>query len=341
MEGPSVVQLECYPPATPKVEKEVGEDEDEDVLSSDDDYERNYDELSTGASMTTSTLKSNEKGDDKHIVVVYRHTLLSAPSDGGELLVRGDMEGHTIRFVVPRAGDTATALRLVGASLSATVHSAHVSESLRDLWFGLISLPEIMHGLGRRRRRAGVVVHFNVFSFPKAYYTQERRESVHAVVEGLFEEPWPECQCHGGMEYRLPETVPMRRIAESEAAGQHCPVCLHLLEGDDLAAWPGCSRAHVFHGACLKLALKKIDRCPICRCFWQIEPEPLPLDTTEDKEESNGEGDGDAAMAIAADGAKPKNIRQDVARVVLGVVLFVCMIGLIRFMVHALRVIRS
>ncbi|KAM3276633.1 hypothetical protein ACQJBY_044819 [Aegilops geniculata] len=330
MDGPSVVQLQCCPPATPKVEEEVNQDEDEeDMLSSHDDYERNYEELDTAGLMETYTLNSQEKGDGRHIVVVYRHTLFSVPSDGGKLLVRGGTEGHTIRFVVPHAGDTARALRLVGASLSATVHSRHPSESLRELWSGLISLPEVMHGLGRRRRPAGVVVHFNIVSFPKANYTPERRESVHAVVEGLFEEPWPECQCHGGMEYRLPETVPMRRIAESEAAGQDCPVCLHRLKGNDLAAWPGCSRPHVFHGACLKLALKKIDRCPICRRFLQIEPEPLPLETTEDKE-----GDGDAAMAVAA-GGKPKSVRRDVAIAFLGLILFACMmIGLIRFMVH-------
>ncbi|XBH71252.1 hypothetical protein VPH35_098731 [Triticum aestivum] len=334
MDGPGVIHLKCYPPAaTPKVEEEVeeevdeDEDEEEETLSSDDDDDGTY--------------EYQEKGDGKKIVVVYRHTLFSTPSDGGEQLVRGGTEGHTIRFVVPPAGNTARALRLVGASLSATVYPGHLREKLRKLWSDLILLPEMMNCQGRRRRRAGVEVRFDVLTVPHADYTPERKESVHAVVRGLSEEPWPECQCHGGVEYRLPETVPMRRISESEAAGQDCPVCLHLLEGDDLAAWPGCSKPHVFHGACLKLALEKIDRCPICRCFWQIEPEPLPLDTTEDKEESNSEGDGDAAMASAADGAKPKNIRQDVARVVLGVVLFVCMIGLIRFIMHALRVIRS
>lgn len=83
MDGQIVVQLECYPPATPKVEEEV-EDEGKEMLSSDDDYE----ELNTAALMETSTLKSEEKGDGKPIVVVYRHTLFSAPSDGGELLVR-------------------------------------------------------------------------------------------------------------------------------------------------------------------------------------------------------------------------------------------------------------
>ncbi|KAF7066530.1 hypothetical protein CFC21_072501 [Triticum aestivum] len=333
MDGPSVIQLKCYPPATPKVEEEVEEevDEDEDgeeeTLSSDDDDDGTYEELNTAAIMTTFTQKSQEKGDGMKIVVVYRHTLFSTPSDGGEQLVRGDTEGHTIRFVVPPARNTARALRLVGASLSAMVYPGHLRERLRDLWSNLILLPEMKHRLGRR---AGVEVRFDAFSFPEADDTPERRESVFAVADGMSKEPWPECQCHGGMEYRLPETAPMRRIAESEAAGLDCPVCLHLLEGDDLAAWPGCSRPHVFHGACLKLALKKIDRCPICRCFLQIEPEPLPLETTEDKE-----GDGDAALAIAA-GGKPKSVRRDVAIAFLGLILFVCMmmIGLIRFMMH-------
>jgi hypothetical protein len=50
------------------------------------------------------------------------------------------------------------------------------------------------------------------------------------------------------------------------AAEEDCSVCLEpLLNGDDLAAWPGCGKPHVFHGKCMEGILESNPVCPFCR----------------------------------------------------------------------------
>jgi hypothetical protein len=57
------------------------------------------------------------------------------------------------------------------------------------------------------------------------------------------------------------------------AAGEEWVVCLELLEGDDLFAWPGCGTPHVFHAACLKRVLENNWTCPLCMGRHYTKPE--------------------------------------------------------------------
>jgi hypothetical protein len=107
----------------------------------------------------------------------------------------------------------------------------------------------------------------------------ERIGHMISALQDRMAEPW-----YGSYnaEVHLPE--PVQCITEKEAAaddtayeerpakrrrfvatGEECVVCLELLEGDDLFAWPGCSKPHVFRAACLKRVLEQNWTCPICR----------------------------------------------------------------------------
>jgi hypothetical protein len=94
----------------------------------------------------------------------------------------------------------------------------------------------------------------------------ERIGHMISALEERMVEPW--CGRYN-MEVHLPE--PAWYMTEGEAAaddtdyeerpakrrrivaaGEEWVVCLELLEGGDLFAWPGCGTPHVFHAACLK-----------------------------------------------------------------------------------------
>ncbi|KAL5205358.1 hypothetical protein ABZP36_033567 [Zizania latifolia] len=109
--------------------------------------------------------------------------------------------------------------------------------------------------------------------------TPERMEYMRGELEASMEMSW--LGYHIGMELLLPEPVvrkrdrddgegsqkedgapPLkRRRVVAEVAGDECPICLDELE-TGLAAWPGCSTPHVFHGECLQMNLKESVVCP-------------------------------------------------------------------------------
>jgi hypothetical protein len=53
-----------------------------------------------------------------------------------------------------------------------------------------------------------------------------------------------------------------RRVVATE---EDCVICYEPLKGDDLAAWPGCGKPHVLHGACMQSVLDTKPMCPVCR----------------------------------------------------------------------------
>uniref|UniRef100_M8CKX1 Uncharacterized protein n=1 Tax=Aegilops tauschii TaxID=37682 RepID=M8CKX1_AEGTA len=233
-----------------------------------------------------------QKGNGKHISVVHRLTHFSATSDGGVQQVRGCTKVYQLRLVVPPAGDTERELRRwVGASVAPLVYHSRFHRRLQRLWSSLIADVTVPPHAQR------VEVFFDVGFLRPENCTPERMERVRAALEGMADEPLRGYDA--GMELHLPEPV------RCDAGEEDCPICLELLEGDDLAAWTGCSKPHVFHGACLELVLRKSDRCPLCRRSWYIEPQRL-------RHAKHGQ-------------------RQSAAKTLVGIFLFVCMIVLAFF----------
>lgn len=133
-------------------------------------------------------------------------------------------------------------------------------------------------------RRVEVFVDVGILR--QADYTPESMGHMYAALESMVADPWP--GRFVGMELHLP--VPVRCGTEGDddnsgrnaderpakrrrvdVAGEDCPVCLQLMEGDDLASWPGCGKPHVFHGACLVGVLQNSEICPMCRHKLDIE----------------------------------------------------------------------
>jgi hypothetical protein len=324
MDQSSVVQLERYnlAAALETVQEDV-EGEEIGSFQHDDDGSIHEEEGEYRYGALMAVMDSKGKGDRKQIVVVYRYTEFTAASDRGTTV-------HRLRFVVPQAGDMARSLQLVGASLATLVYPGHIRADLQYYWSCLLTqiVPKLSPGA------TGVEVLFHAFGC-----TPEREESVRPLLKGAMDDmSWPgcECKCHSNMEFHLP--VPCG--AESAAAKEHCPVCLELLEGKDLASWLGCSKQHMFHGSCLELVLQVSDKCPLCRNLFYIEHKPLSIHKEEEEEEeshcevdghvtgesrriSEGEVDGQAAAASSA-ACKSKNVRQALLRTFLGLFLLVC-----------------
>ncbi|XP_020200441.1 uncharacterized protein [Aegilops tauschii subsp. strangulata] len=250
---------------------------------------------STVGVMRVAAVESRGGDDSKQILVLYRYTRFRATPDGVER--RGWPKEHQLRFIA--TGDhAARSLAWAGSSLAVLIYpgffseklekSKHLEESrkLQELWSSLTSLVSVPPGA----RRIEVLV--DVGNLQRADYTPASMRHMYAALESMVAGPGPERFI--GMELHLPE--PVRCGAEGESAddddsgrnaderpakrrrvdvaGEDCPVCLQLLEveGDDLAAWPGCSKPHVFHGACLERALVESVRCPMCRHKLYMEP---------------------------------------------------------------------
>uniref|UniRef100_R7WDN1 Uncharacterized protein n=1 Tax=Aegilops tauschii TaxID=37682 RepID=R7WDN1_AEGTA len=220
-----------------------------------------------------------EEADSKQILVLYRYTTFSASSEG--VVARGRTRAHLLRFIA--TGDhTARSLAWAGSSLVRLIYPSHFSEQLQELWSSLASQVSVLP------RAARVEVFVDVGILRRSDCTPERVDRMRTALEHMAEEPWP--GRFTGMEMHLP--VPMRcghdkdeapiddtdageRPAKRRkvfAAGEDCPICLQQLKGDDLAAWPGCGKPHVFHGACLERVHVENKTCPMCRHKLYIEP---------------------------------------------------------------------
>ncbi|KAM3213627.1 hypothetical protein ACQJBY_066189 [Aegilops geniculata] len=233
----------------------------------------------TAGCMRVAAVEDREEADSKQILVLYRYTTFSASSEG--VVARGRTRAHLLRFIA--TGDhTARSLAWAGSSLVRLIYPSHFSEQLQELWSSLASQVSVLP------RAARVEVFVDVGILRRSDCTPERVDRMRTALEHMAEEPWP--GRFTGMEMHLP--VPMRcghdkdeapiddtdageRPAKRRkvfAAGEDCPICLQLLNGDDLAAWPGCGKPHVFHGACLERVLVESKACPICRRALYVEP---------------------------------------------------------------------
>ena len=184
---------------------------------------------------------------------------------------------HLLRFMA--TGDhTARSLAWAGSSLVRLIYPGDFSEQLQELWSSLAAQVSVLP------RAARVEVFVDVGILRRSDCRPERVERMRPSLERMAEQTWP--VRFTGMELHLPEPmwrdhdkdeaaiddddmdaderpVKRRRVV---AAGEDCPVCWQLLEGDDLAAWPGCGgKPHVFHCACLEGVLQNSEICPMCR----------------------------------------------------------------------------
>ncbi|PNT70966.1 hypothetical protein BRADI_2g20640v3 [Brachypodium distachyon] len=219
------------------------------------------------------------KKQRKEILVLYRCTrFVSNGRRGGRgVKASGGAKLHELRFVVPDTGDAAGSLPWAGSSLAPLIYPVRHSRALQALWSRLVSTVRVPPRAGRVQVLADVGI------LRRRDYTPRRMERVRARLERMMAAPWP--GYHVAMELQLPEPVLLganaeaagdeeddtdggrpakRRKVVADVAGQECPVCFELLESG-LAAWPGCSLPHVFHGECLELCLKESEACPICR----------------------------------------------------------------------------
>ncbi|KAM3213633.1 hypothetical protein ACQJBY_066194 [Aegilops geniculata] len=230
--------------------------------------------------MRVAAVESEGADDSKQILVLYRYTRFKASRDGVEQ--RGRTKEHQLRFIA--TGDhAARSLAWAGSSLGLLIYPDIMSKSkklqeitkqLQELWSSLASQVSVPPGARR------VEVFVDVGILRRADYTPAGMGHMYAALESMVADPWP--GRFVGMELHLP--VPVRCGTEGDdddsgtkaderpakrrrvdVAGEDCPVCLQLLEGDDLAAWPRCGKPHVFHGACLEGVLQNSEICPICR----------------------------------------------------------------------------
>ncbi|KAM0912470.1 hypothetical protein ACQ4PT_012770 [Festuca glaucescens] len=222
-----------------------------------------------------------EGGGERHILVHYRYTRFSAASSSdGSVEARGSTREHQLRFIAA-AGHGARSLEWAGASLAHLIYPDGSSKRLRELWTSLASQVSLPPGAAR------VQVFVEVGILRKANSTQASMDQMRAALEHMMEKPWP--TRFTGMELNQPEPVrcgcghdeddndtdgeqrPAKR-RKVVATDESCSVCYELLKGDDLAAWPGCSKPHVLHGACMQAVLESNPLCPMCRRDLYIQP---------------------------------------------------------------------
>jgi hypothetical protein len=249
-----------------------------------DEDEEGEDAESMDGIMRVEAVERQKEGHDKQILVLYRYTRFSTALDGA-LEERGRTKEYQLRCIVPPTGDTARSLLWAGASLAYLVYpGSHLRKKLQELWSSLIAKWSVPP------RAASVEVFVHVGILRPADSTPDSMERMRDALKGMVTAGW---RWHIGMELHLPEPV---RCAQDEheatnddkdgcerlakrrrmvAGEEDCPVCLQLLEGGDLAAWPGCGKPHVFHGRCLERVLRESDMCPICRRLLYIEPKPI------------------------------------------------------------------
>jgi hypothetical protein len=285
----------CLPETTEEeLEYDTGEEveeeyEYEEPVGSESEYDHDGSEEEDAGSMAgimrVASRESQEEGEDKQILVLYRYTRFWTAWDGA-LEERGRTKERQLRFIVPHTGDMARSLPWAGASLAYLVYpGSHLRKELQELWSSLIA------ELSIPPRATRVEMFVDVGILRQEDCTSDSMQRMCATLESMVAHSLPEW--HIGMELRMPEPVrchhdedeaanddtdgderpaKRRRVVDGE---EDCPVCLQLLEGDDLAAWPGCGKPHVFHGRCLELVLRESDMCPICRRLLYIEPEPI------------------------------------------------------------------
>ncbi|KAF6993862.1 hypothetical protein CFC21_010688 [Triticum aestivum] len=237
----------------------------------------------TAGFMQVTATERQYEADPMQILVLFRYTRFSPSSCGVE--ARRSTKEHQLRFIA--TGDhTARSLAWTGSSLGLLIYPHGFRKKLQELWSSLASKVSVPPGARR------VEVFVDVGLLRRAEYTLASMRHMCAALEGMVAKPWP--GRFTGMELYLPEPVRCGRDADERptkqrkvdaagqeccmdvgeqpakrrravAAGEDCPVCWQLLEGDDLAAWPGCGKPHVFHGACLEQVLKMSETCPLCR----------------------------------------------------------------------------
>jgi hypothetical protein len=236
-----------------------------------------------------------EDNSDRQISVLYRCTHFLGAWGGG-VRVRESTSVYHLRFVVPTAGDTARSLLCVGASVASLLYPVRFDKRLQRLWTSLIAEVSVP----TRASLLEVLVDFGILR--TADRTPKRMERMRAALEGMLRRDFhPEHH----LELQLPQPAQC-------GAGEDCAICWELLEGDDLAAWPGCCKPHVFHGVCMELILKRDNKCPLCRSLWFIEPKPLYV-VKEKEEIKDNQVDGRIARARSHVEVDAKNVKQALA----------------------------
>ncbi|XBJ22901.1 hypothetical protein VPH35_001203 [Triticum aestivum] len=252
----------------------------------------------TAGFMQVAATERQDEADLMQILVLFRYTRFSPSSCGVE--ARRSTKEHQLRFIAT-GEHTARSLEWAGSSLGLLIYPHGFRKKLQELWSSLASKVSVPPGARR------VEVFVDVGLLRRADYTLASMRHMCAALEGMVAKPWP--GRFTGMELHLPEPVRCTRDADERpakqrkvvaagqecckdvgeqpanrrrvvAAGEDCPVCWQLLEGDDLAAWPGCGKPHVFHGACLEQVLKMSETCPLCRRNLYIEPKMVAASYT-------------------------------------------------------------
>ncbi|KAM0906113.1 hypothetical protein ACQ4PT_017052 [Festuca glaucescens] len=119
--------------------------------------------------------------------------------------------------------------------------------------------------------------------------TQASMGQMRAALKDMMTQQWPTRS--SPLELNLPEPVwcghdehkaPHHKDTDGEkrptkrrrvvATEEDCVICYEPLKGDDLAAWPGCGKPHVLHGACMQSVLGTKPLCPVCRRDVYIQP---------------------------------------------------------------------
>jgi hypothetical protein len=267
------------------VDDEEMEESEEDGDDFSDDEEESDGEFQVGGYMCVHDAdeENQEGGGDRQILVLYRYTYFSAAWSYGSVEARGSTREHQLRFTAA-ADHGARSLAWAGASLADLIYPDGCSKNLRELWKTMASGVSLPPGAAR------VKVLVEVGILPQEDYTAANMDHMMEALKVMIQQPQP--GRFTGMELNLPNPVRCGhdedKTAQDEdtddeqkpakrrrvvAAEEDCSVCLEpLLNGDDLAAWPGCGKPHVFHGKCMEGILEINPVCPFCRRGLYNEP---------------------------------------------------------------------
>ncbi|KAK1608088.1 hypothetical protein QYE76_031761 [Lolium multiflorum] len=246
------------------------------AITDDEEESHGASEVTGFMEVAAADAEDQEGGGQSQLLVLYRYTRFSAAWSDGGVEPYGSTKEYQL-LLTAAAGYGARSLAWAGASLADRIYPRGSNKQLRELWMNLASKVSLPPGAAR------VMVFVEVGLLRQEDCTQASMGQMRAALKDMMTKQWPS-RC-SPLELNLPEPVwcghdehkapqhdkemdgeqrpaKRRRVVATE---EDCVICYEPLKGDDLAAWPGCGKPHVLHGACMQSVLDTKPMCPVCR----------------------------------------------------------------------------
>ncbi|KAM0906109.1 hypothetical protein ACQ4PT_017049 [Festuca glaucescens] len=247
------------------------------AITDDEEESHGASEVTGFMEVAAADAEDQEGRGESQLLVLYRYTRFSAAWSDGGVEACGSTQEYQLQLTAA-AGYGARSLAWAGASLADRIYPKGSNKQLRELWTSLASEASLPPGAAR------VKVFVEVGLLRQEECTQASMGQMRAVLKDMMPQQWP--TCFSPLELNLPEPVWCGRDDDKDTDGEQrptkrrrvvateedCIICYEPLKGDDLAAWPGCGKPHVLHGACMQSVLDTKPICPVCRRDVYIQP---------------------------------------------------------------------